>query len=216
MRERNAFMQQRAAEAQAAQAEQYTAADIIRYLPGWKRDAEANPWDTEKQHLVESAQKELERFNQIAEAERQARTVEMPALGSAEHRAQWEAAERDLYQADPEFMRQGTRLDTLLRQIMAGSDGNVYRSHPRGIIAAYHRAKMELLEADLKELRTTNSKLETDLKRYQGFTSIGAGAPARPGSGGGVENVSDFARLSVKDQRKHLLANADKHGVPWF
>jgi hypothetical protein len=152
------------------------------------------------------------------EAERAQRTVEYPPLGSPEHRAQWEAAEAELAQVDPEFMRSGTRLDNLLRQIMASQDGNTYRQHPRGIIAAYHRAKMELLDADLKELQTTNSRLETELKRYQGYTSIGSGGvPARVGTGAGqVESLRDFERLSTKDMRKHLLSNADKHGVPWF
>jgi len=174
-------------------------------------------WEHEGQYdLVEAADKEIAIMQQEQQAERAARTVELPPMGSSEHRAQWETAERELYQADPEFMRNGTRLDTTLRNIMRGPDGDIYRQHPRGIIAAYHRARMELLEADLTELRTTNSKLETELKRYQGLTGIGAGSPARMGSGSRVESAADFARLSTKDQRKYLLSNADKNGVPWF
>jgi hypothetical protein len=209
-------MQERAQTAQKASAPSYTAADIKKYLPGWRKAAEAEPWDTEKAHLVDSAQKELARLEGEAEAERRSRTIEMPASGSPEFRTEWERTELELSQADPEFMRAGTRLDTLLRQIMASEDGNIYRQHPRGIVAAYHRARMGLLEADNKGLQTELSKLKEELKRYQGLTGIGAGAPARVGSGAQVESLSDFERLSTKDMRKHLLANADKHGVPWF
>ena len=150
------------------------------------------------------------------DTERAGRTVEMPPLGSPEHLAQWEAAERELSQADPEFMKVGTRLDTALREIMAGEDGKIYRQHPRGIVAAYHRAKMQLLEVDNKSLQTELTKTQNELRRYQGLTGIGAGAPARVSNGSRVENVSDFERLSAKDMRKHLLANADRNGSPWF
>jgi hypothetical protein len=205
-RERAAFMQEKAAAAKPKR--DYTLADLQKYRGQWEREGQFD--------LVEAADKEIAIMQQEAEAERAARTVEMPPAGSPEHRAQWEAAERELYQADPEFMRSGTRLDKLLRSIMSGPDGNIYRQHPRGIVAAYHQARMLLLEADLNGLRTTNSKLETELKRYQGLTGVGSGAPSRMGYGARVENLSDFERLSTKDMRKHLMSNADKNGVPWF
>jgi len=208
-RQRAEFARERAAAAEAAKPKRdYTLAELQKYRDQWEREGQFD--------LVEAADKEIAIMEQEAQAERAARTVELPPMNSPEHRAQWEAAERELYQADAEFMRSGTRLDGLLRQIMAGPDGNIYRQHPRGIIAAYHRAKMELLEADLKDLRTTNFKLETELKRYHGLTGIGAGSPARVGSGSRVESPGDFAKLSTKDQRKYLLSNADKNGVPWF
>ena len=106
-------------------------------------------------------------------------------------------------------MRDGTKLDAKLREIMQSPDGNIYRQHPRGIVAAYHRAKMELLQAE-------NSRLENDLKRYQGLTSIGGGAPGRVGRGNAVNSIADFAKLSTKEMRAHLLANADSQKVPWF
>jgi hypothetical protein len=202
-------MQQKAAAAAAAKPKRdYTVAELQKYRGQWEREGQYD--------LVEAADKEIAIMEGEAAAERAQRTVEMPPMGSPEHRSQWEAAERELFAADPEFMRSGTRLDTLLRQIMAGADGNIYRQHPRGIIAAYHRAKMELLEADNKGLQTENSKLQTELRRYQGLTGLGAGSPARLGTGTRVESVGDFERLSTKDQRKHLLANADRNGVPWF
>jgi len=212
-REREAFTKERqqaqkAAEEAKKPKRDYSLAELKKYRGEWEREG--------KYDLVEAADKEIAVMNSEAEAERKARTVEMPPAGTPEHRSQWEAAERELYQADPEFMRAGTRLDTRLREIMGGEDGNIYRQHPRGIIAAYHRAKMELLEADLKVSQTENSRLQNELKRYQGLTGIGAGSPARVGSGSRVESLGDFERLSTKDMRKHLLSNADKHGVPWF
>jgi len=186
----------------------YTVAELQKYRGQWEREGQFD--------LVEAADKEIALMQQEAQAERASRTVEMPPSGSPEHRAQWERAEAELYQADPEFMRAGTRLDTRLREIMGGEDGNIYRQHPRGIVAAYHRAKMELLEADNKGLQTENSRLQTELKRYVGLTGLGSGAPAQLGNGSRVESVGDFERLSLKDQRKHLLRNADKNGVPWF
>ena len=196
------FAQREQAAAEAAKPKRdYTVAELKKYRGEWEREG--------KFDLVDAADKEIAAMEGEAQAERKARTIEMPASGSPEFRNEWEQAEAELFQADPEFMRAGTRLDTALRAIMAGPDGNIYRQHPRGIVAAYHRARMELLSAE-------NSQLKNELKRYQGYTSVGAGAPARVGSGSRVESVGDFEKLSTKDMRKHLLANADKHGVPWF
>ena len=208
-RERDAFSRERQQAEEAKKPKRdYSLGELKKYRGEWEREG--------KYDLVEAADKEIAVIEAEAEAERKARTVEMPPVGSPEHRSQWETAERELYQADPEFMRAGTRLDTRLREIMGGEDGNIYRQHPRGIIAAYHRARMELLDADVQALRNENNKLNNELKRYQGLTGIGAGSPARVGSGSRVENLNDFERLSTKDMRKHLLKNADKHGVPWF
>jgi hypothetical protein len=225
-REREAFTIQRA-QAEAAQqarerGESYTLADVRKYLPQWKAEAEAaQPWEADyaqKQATVTAAEKEIARLEALEaqERDRSVTRVDYPVVGTPEHRAEWERAEAELATSDPEFMRSGTRLDSVLRQIMASPDGNIYRQHPRGIVAAYHRAKMELLEADLKDLQTTNSRLENELKRYQGLTGLGAGAPARVGSGSRVESLGDFAKLSTKEMRKHLLSNVQRNGSPWF
>jgi hypothetical protein len=203
------FAQRERAAAEAAKPKRdYTLDDLRKYRRQW--DQEGNF------ELVEKADKEIAAMEAEAQAERQSRTVEMPPMGSPEHRAQWEAAERELSQVDPEFMRNGTRLDNRLREIMGSEDGNIYRQHPRGIIAAYHRAKMELMEGDFKVLQTENSKLKTELQRYTGLTSIGSGAPARIGSSNRVESLGDFSKLSVADMRKHLRRGAQRGGTPWF
>jgi hypothetical protein len=196
------FAERERAEAQKPKRD-YTLGDLQKYRGQWEQEGNFE--------LVEAADKEIAAIQAEEEAARKAavRTVDYPVMGTPEHRQQWEAAEAELAQADPEFMRAGTPLDTKLRAIMQSEDGNLYRLHPRGIVAAYHRAKMELLQ-------TENSKLKEELRRYQGLTGIGAGAPARMSTGSRVENVNDFQRLSTKDQRRHLLANADKNGVPWF
>jgi hypothetical protein len=186
----------------------YTLGDLQKYRRQWESEGNYD--------LVEKADKEIAAMQAELEAERQARTVEMPPMGSPEHRAQWEAAERELYQADPEFMRAGTRLDTKLRQIMNSEDGNVYRGHPRGIIAAYHRAKMELLEADKNDLLTRFQKLEEENKRLNGLTSLSGGTRSSVGNGSTVGSVSEFAKLSTKDMRKHLLKGANRGSTPWF
>jgi hypothetical protein len=188
----------------------YTIAELQKYRGQW--EAEGNL------ELVEAADKEIAAIKAEEEAAKKASTstVELPVMGTPEHRAQWEAAERELAQADPEFMREGTSLDKRLREIMQSEDGNIYRQHPRGIIAAYHRAKMELLEADVKGLRTELQKKNEELKRYEGLTSIGGGAPSRVGNGQRVESIGDFAKLSTADMRKHLLAKGKREGVPWF
>jgi hypothetical protein len=200
-RERQAFMQERE-QAQKPKRD-YTLKDLTDARTAWENEGRFD--------LVEAADKEIKaiKAEEQARAAASVRTEQVPVMGTPEHRAEWESAERELAQADPEFMRDGTALDRALREIMAGPDGNIYRQHPRGIVAAYHRAKMDLLTAE-------NSKLKDELKRYRGLTSIGGGAPSRVGTGGRVESVGDFARLSLKDQRKHLLSGADKNGVPWF
>jgi hypothetical protein len=107
------------------------------------------------------------------------------------------------------------RLDTKLREILGGPDGQAYRGHPRGIVAAYHRAKMEILEGDHKTALGKIQQLEAELKRLTGLTSISGGAPGRVGSGNQVETLNDFARLSSADMLKHLKSK--KSGsMPWL
>lgn len=207
-KDREAFARERAQfEEQKKPKRDYTLADLQKYRGQW--EAEGN-YD-----LVEKADAEIARMQAEEQAERAQRTIELPRAGSPEHKAQWEACERDLAKADPEFMRTGTRLDTKLRQIMAGPDGEVYRQHPRGIVAAYHAARMELLEADLKAEQTKSSKYQAELQRLTGLTSIGGGAPGQLGNGSRVESVDDFARLSSKDMRKHLM-NGARRSTTWF
>lgn len=203
-KERQFAQRERAAAEAAKPKRDYTLGDLKKYRTQWESEGNFE--------LVEKADKEIAAMEAEAQAERQSRTVEMPPLGSPEHQRQWEVAERELSQTDPEFMREGTRLDTKLREIMGSEDGAIYRQHPRGIVAAYHRAKMELLEGDFKGLQTENSKLKTELQRYTGLTSISGGAPARIGS----STERDFSKLSLPEMRKHLMRGAKRDGVPWF
>lgn len=206
--EREAFARERAQfEEQRKPKAPYTLAELKHYRGQWETEGNYD--------LVEKADAEIARLEAQEQAERAARTVELPPPGSPEHKAQWEEAERQLAQTDPEFMRQGTRLDTKLRQIMAGPDGNIYRQHPRGIVAAYHAAQVELLKADLQTEQTKSSKLQQELSRLTGLTSIGGGAPGQLGSGSRIESVDDFSRLSAKDMRKHLMQSA-KRSNGWF
>jgi hypothetical protein len=207
-RERAAFMQERE-QAQRPKRD-YTLKDLTEAREAWENEGRFD--------LVERADKEIKAIQAEEQARAAAshRTVQMPVRGTPEHTAMWNEAERDLAQQDPEFMREGTRLDTKLREIMAGPNGELYRDHAQGIYAAYDAAKRVLLEEDKQNLLTELSKIKDELKKYRGLTSIGGGAPSRVGTGGRVESVGDFARLSLKDQRKHLLSGANKHEVPWF
>ena len=182
-----------------------TLAELKEFRQGWENEGK---WDN-----VEAADKKIAEWEaeDKAEEESSRKLVELPVFGTAEHKAQWEQAEAELAQADPEFMRQGTRLDTELRNVMK-VDGNVYREHPRGIIAAYHRAKMNLLEADYKVAQERIQELETELQRQTGLTSIGGGAPGRVGSRA-VNSLSDFKKLSTQEMRAHLRKGA-KSGMP--
>jgi hypothetical protein len=216
-RERVFAEAQRAAAEAAKPKRDYTLEDLRRYRPQWARELQKAE-DTADYEAAESlratvaaADKEIAALEAEAQAERQSRTLELPRVGTPEHQAQWEAAERELAQTDPEFMRDGTRLDKRLREIMGSEDGNIYRQHPRGIVAAYHRVKMELLEGDYKVLQTENSKLKNELQRYTGLTSISGGAPARIGSG-----EREFSKLSLAEMHKHLRQGAKRDGVPWF
>ena len=92
-------------------------ADLKKYRGQWEQEGNYD--------LVEKADREIAVLEAEEAAQRAARTVEMPPLGSPEHLAQWQAAEQELAQADPEFMREGTRLDGKLRQIMSSQDGNI-------------------------------------------------------------------------------------------
>ena len=211
-RQRAAFQQREAAlkqrEERLAQVEReknapkkpdYTAADLKKYRQSWENEGRFD--------LVEKADEEIKRLEALEQQER----------GQTSFVQEWQTAERELAEADKEFgAGKGTRLDKKLSEIMQGSDGNVYRQHPRGIVAAYHRAKMELLQADHQTAQGKIQQLENELKRLTGLTSIGGGAPGRVGNGQRVESLNDFERLSSADMRKHLRASVDKNAMPWL
>jgi hypothetical protein len=186
----------------------YTLSDLRKYHKQWS-DINHRNYDPD---LATKAEAEIEAM----EAE-VGKTPVLPGVGSPEHTAQWQQAEKELADADPEFMRSGTKLDARLREIMQGPDGALYRSHPRGIVAAYHQAKMNLLQADNGELSGKVQELEKELKRYQGLTGVNGGVSRRPGgSSGSPQSPQEFARMSTKDMKRHLLSNARGNGAPLF
>ena len=211
-RQRAAFQQREAQlkqrEERLAQAEReknapkkpdYTAADLKKYRQSWENEGRFD--------LVEKADEEIKRLEALEQQER----------GQTSFVQEWQTAERELAEADKEFgAGKGTRLDKKLSEIMQGPDGNVYRQHPRGIVAAYHRAKMELLQTDHQTAQGKIQQLENELKRLTGLTSIGGGAPGRIGNGGRVESLGDFARLSSADMFKHLKQQSNKGDMPWL
>jgi hypothetical protein len=201
-RQRQEFAQERA-RAEAEKNPKYTLDELRMYRDQWDAEGQAE--------LVRRADKEIQRMEAAAQAEEAKRTVKYPPVGTAEHKAMWQEAERDLYQRDPDFMRPGTALDQMIRSIMSGPNGDGYRHHPQGIYAAYTAAKLELSEAATRDLRTKVAQYEKDLARYGGLTSIGGGAPARVGNG-----QVDFAKLSTKEMRARLTRGAKRDGVPWF
>ena len=175
----------------------YSLEDLRQYREEWAREAE-NEWGEDKQRkeeLVKKADAEIKRLE-----------------GQQSFVQEWRQAEADLASSDPEFgCGKGTRIDKQLGDIMSGPDGNIYRQHPRGIIAAYHRARMEILESDHKGALDKIQHLETELKQLRGYTSIGGGAPGKVG-GGSV----DFSKLSSAEMRKYLKSGANKGDLPWL
>ena len=182
---------------QAPKKPDYSLADLKQYRQSWE--------DEGRFDLVEQADKEIKRLEGLEKQEQ----------GQQAFVTEWQTAEAELAQADQEFMRQGTKLDTKLREIMAGPDGNVYRGHPRGIVAAYHRARMEILEGDHKGALAKIQQLESELKRLTGLTSIGGGAPGRVGTNR-IESLGDFSKLSSADMFKHLRSQSGKGNMPWL
>jgi hypothetical protein len=199
--------QRKAAQAPPAKKRDYTLADLRKYHAQWNNPDHRN-YDPD---LAEKAQAEMQAME--AEEAQNKSIVELPKAGTPEHEAQWHQAEAELAQADPEFQRNGTKLDARLREIMGSPDGDIYRQHPRGIIAAYHKAKMDLLQADNGELQAKIQDLEKELKRYHGLTGVSGGNQRRLGSEvSKVESLSDFAKLDSKKMRQHLLSNARRNG----
>jgi hypothetical protein len=194
LKEREERIAQAEREKNAPKKPDYTASELKQYRQAWENEGRFD--------LVEAADKELKRLEAIEQQEK----------GQVSFVNEWQQAERELGEADPEFgVGKGTRLDKKLGEIMSGPDGNIYRQHPRGIVAAYHRAKMEILEGDHKAALGKIQQLETELKRLTGLTSIGGGAPGRIGSG-----ERDFSKLSSADMLKHLRSQANKGGMPWL
>jgi hypothetical protein len=190
--------ERRALEEARAKANQppYTLKELKGYRKQWEKEGNFD--------LVEKADAEIQRLEELEASQKQ--TLEIPNSGTPEFLQQWEAAEKELYQVDPEFQREGTRLDKVLRAMMSGPDGQLYRQHPRGIVAAYHRARLAIAEADLGTTRGEVQKLKNEITRLNGLLGIGAGA-----SGGraiGEFKGKDFSSLSTKEMREHLKRNA--------
>jgi hypothetical protein len=219
--QREAFKQQQAAfQAQQAQFAReraeleeskkpkraYSLADLKQYREAWKKEAEQGVEG--RADLVVKADAEIAAME--AEERASKMVVELPKRGTREHRQMWEQGEADIRQRDPEFMKPGSRLDTKLRQLFAGPDGNAYADHPQGIYAAYSEARRQVLEEDVKGLQTENAQLKKELQRLGGLTSISGGVPGRVGSGE-INSTADFARLSSAEMRKHLLAASKKN-----
>ena len=174
----------------------YTVAELKTYRKNWEKEGNYD--------LVERADAEIARLGKLEAESKQ--TLEIPKSGSDEFVKQWKDAEAELYQYDPEFQREGTRLDQMLRQMMSGPDGKLYRQHPRGIVAAYSAAKLQIAQGDLQAARDEIKALKQENNRLNGLTSIsGSGAAGR-----GLSEMrgKDFASMSTKEMREHLKRNA--------
>jgi len=174
----------------------YTLKELKGYRKQWEKEGNFD--------LVEKADAEIQRLEELEASQKQ--TLEIPTSGTPEFLRQWEAAEKELYQVDSEFQREGTRLDKVLRAMMSGPDGQLYRQHPRGIIAAYHRARLAIAEADLGTTRGEVAKLKNEITRLNGLLGIGGGATG--GRAIGEFKGKDFSSLSTKEMREHLKRNA--------
>ena len=176
----------------------YTLEELKGYRKSWEKEGNYD--------LVEKADAEIGRLEKLEADQRQ--TLEIPRSGTKEFVDQWQAAEKELYDFDPEFQREGTRLDKVLRQMMSAPEGKYYRQHPRGIIAAYNTAKLQITQSDLNQARAEIQQLKQELGRLNGLTSIG-------GSGGAGRSIGemrgkDFASLSSKEMRDYLRRNATR------
>ena len=201
--ERNAFAENRRAfEEQQRKASEppYTLKELKSYRKTWEKEGNFD--------LVEKADAEIQRLEELEASQKH--SFELPVSGTPEFVNLWHDAERELYQVDPEFQREGTRLDKVLRAMMSGPDGQLYRQHPRGIVAAYHRARLAITEADLGTARGEVAKLKQEVARLNGLLGIGGGA-----SGGrsiGEFRGKDFANMSTKEMREHLKRGAARNG----
>lgn len=199
LKQREAQLAQVERERNAPKKPNYTLAELREYRNAWEQEG--------RLELVEKADAEIQRLEGLEKQETQSQAFQ----------SEWHQAEAELAQADPEFgVNKGTRLDKKLRELMDGPDGKIYRQHPRGIVAAYHRARMEILESDHAVAQKRISELESELKRLTGLTSIGGGSPGRVSNGNRAESPKDFARLSSADMRKHLRGQAKQGESPWF
>lgn len=190
--ERAQWQRQQQEAAEKAKGPKFDLGELKTFREQWK--AEEN-WE-----LVEKADAKIKEL----EAEEGQKTAQQSKEQT------WHQAEKELSANDPDFLKTGTRLDTRLRQIMGSADGDIYRSHERGIIAAYHRAKMELLQEDYTKLQKEHQALETEHQRVTGLTSISGGTPGRMGGNG----RQDFASLSTAEMRKRLMSTRSQ--VPWI
>lgn len=182
----------------------YTLEELKDYQTQWQEDLETlqhEPYPTDEQrkqisdlkNLLRKAAKEAEKMQAEQMAERG--LVELPVLGTQRHADIWHQCEAELRQSDPDFQKAGSRLDKHLRAIFGSADGQHYRSHPRGIYAAYSEAQKRILAEDVQRLKEENQKLKA-------LTSIGGGVTTRPGLNG---DTRPFEKLTSAEMRKRLL-----------
>lgn len=185
----------------------YTKADLQKYKEAWREEG--------RYDLVTQAENEIAAME--AEEKASKTVLELPKPGTPEHKQQWEESERQLAEADPEFMRPGTRLDTKLREIFSGPNAQVYRGHPQGIFAAYDKAQLDITREDLQTSQDEVQQLKAEIQRLTGLTSIGGGVPGRMGTNGEVNNLKDFSKLPSAEMRKRLMADKRKSGsMSWL
>lgn len=109
------FAQERAAFEESKKPKRnYTLGELRKFRNDWAREAEEGVIPG-REELVTRADAEIAAM----EAEEQASkmVVELPKRGTPGHQQQWQAAEAELARSDPEFMREGTKLDSKLREI---------------------------------------------------------------------------------------------------
>lgn len=189
--ERAEWQRQQQEAAERAKGPKFDLGELKKFREQWKEE--------ENWPLVEKADAKIKEL-EAEEGQKMAQQTKVQV---------WHQAERELSANDPDFLKVGTRLDTRLRAIMGSADGDIYRGHERGIIAAYHRAKMELLQEDYSQLQKEHQALQQEHQRVTGLTSISGGTPGRMGNG-----QKDFASMSTSEMRKHLSRGVSR--TPWI
>ena len=182
----------------------YSLQELTEYKSQWVEEleslqAEPYPNDLQRQQIAELKQllrktdKELEKIQAEEMAERQ--LVELPRIGTQRHAEIWHQCEAELRKQDPDFQKPGSRMDKHLREIFSSADGDHYRSHPRGIYAAYGEAQRRILMEDIAKLKEEN-------QRFRSLTSLSGGISTRPGVNG---DTRPFEKLTSKEMRERLL-----------
>lgn len=150
----------------------------------------------ENQALSEQSLEHAQQFAQIEAQEAQ-------QLGWQKHQETWRGHMIETFKTDPDLSNPESSLSKELVDLL-GTHGQIFQMIPDGFPKAVELAKLRMKANSADQLTKTNQKLQTEVDRLNGLTSISGSAPSPQPS------PKKFEDMTSEEQEKHVLAAAQR------